>query len=183
VITVFGDLHIPKRATEIPESFRNLLRESELILCTGDLATLEVLEELKSYGKLVVVQGNMDSDSLGLSKKEIVEIGDSKLKVALFHGTGVHPRGDAVQLAQIAKDMGVSILISGHTHHLSIHDQEGILLLNPGSATGAWGGSSSGAEPTMMTLRIEEKKIYIGRVELQSTSGEYILKEYVHELK
>ena len=45
---------------------------------------------------------------------------------------------DEEALASYARDIDCNILITGHTHELKLKDHDGVLLVNPGSATGAY---------------------------------------------
>jgi vacuolar protein sorting-associated protein 29 len=78
----------------------------------------------------------------------VLHIGD--LKVGLLHGHQVCPWGDADALAIHARQLDVDVLISGHTHAFTAHEQDGVIFtmftgvlmkgkffLNPGSSTGA----------------------------------------------
>ena len=163
MIAIIGDFHIPNRASEIPGEFVSFLRDSEMIVCTGDLTDAGVLRELKSYAPVKIVRGNMDD--FGYPEKEIFRIG--KLKFGLVHGSGIYPRGDEKQLYNLAKDMGVDVLVSGHTHVVSIKKIGDVLLLNPGSATGVFSGGGIVPNPSFLTADIREKEIYINKYELR----------------
>jgi putative phosphoesterase len=136
-ILIIGDFHYPDRADH-PKKIFNYINKMkfDLILCTGDLTKLLLLKELQNLGTVKIVQGNMD---WGFKHpiKEIIEI--DGLKIGLIHGHQVRPRGDLKKLGKIASELGVNILVSGHTHAQSINIvQNNILLINPGSASGAW---------------------------------------------
>ncbi|MDD5023193.1 MAG: metallophosphoesterase [Candidatus ainarchaeum sp.] len=154
-LLLIGDLHIPERAEKIPDWIIELLKKEkfDLILCTGDLVYTSAVNELKKYAVVKAVQGNMDF--LSLPEKEIVEI--EGLKIGLIHGTQIHPRGNIEQLTAIAEEMNVDILVHGHTHKLKIEKLNGILLLNPGTATGVWGGIAGKAPETIIILEINKK--------------------------
>jgi putative phosphoesterase len=149
-----GDTHIPDRATSIPHLILKYLSESmpwELILFTGDLTCEEILKWLKSIASsLHVVKGNMDY--LPLPRQATVKY--ESFQIGLVHGDGVYPRGNPLELSKIAKRLGVQVLVSGHTHADSIRvsPDGSILLLNPGSLTGVWGGGGGNYTPSFMVL-------------------------------
>jgi vacuolar protein sorting-associated protein 29 len=59
--------------------------------------------------------------------------------VILFsHGHQVLPWGDPDALSVIQTQLGVDILISGHTHKQEVYEMNGKYFVNPGSATGAY---------------------------------------------
>lgn len=154
-IVCIGDLHIPERAKDIPVWIRKIIikERPDLILCTGDLTSSTPMQFLSLLAPVKRVKGNMDDAEL--PKRETVEAGGKR--IGLVHGTEVHPRGDVEQLFRIAKEMGVDVLVHGHTHKLDAGEYRGILFVNPGSATGAWGGSSEGGPETFVILEIDEK--------------------------
>ncbi len=167
-IAIIGDFHIPSRASKIPEKIENKLKKEEpdLILCTGDLTNKKTLERLKKISEVKVVQGNMDKGPY----PEKIEKNINGNKVIMIHGSQVVPRGNKDRLTYIAKENNADIIISGHTHQINTEKRNGTLLLNPGSATGAWSGGGANPEPSLLTLEIQDgnakvKEIYIDREE------------------
>lgn len=149
-ILLIGDFHIPSKAGEIPEKFLEEMRNSNLVLCTGDFTNDETFEKVKNNSpKLRVVRG--DYDFLELPSQDIVNIG--KLKIGLTHGDQIG-KENLKDLAELGKKIGVKILISGHTHQPFKIEKNGILLLNPGTATGA-----KSEEKTCMRLKIEKNNL------------------------
>ena len=148
-ILILGDTHVPSRAEDLPDWVKEVVEEGwDIILHTGDVEENWVLEYLSNFGKLYAVRGNMDY--LNLPKFEIVdtEIG----RFLLIHGHQVHPRGNREQLASLGRSAGARFVVSGHTHIPFMEERNGIVLLNPGTATGAWGGSYEGGEESLITF-------------------------------
>ena len=167
-ILVLGDFHIPERAKQIPQIIWDFISKQEFdsILCTGDLTSESVLIQLKHLGSLKVVRGNMDF--LDLPNHQIMTIDD--VRIGMSHGQVVYPRGNLKQLFSIARKMKVDILITGHTHSEFCKKIKNIVILNPGSCTGAWGGGNYSGVPSFITLDImEEKRL---RIELYQLIGE-----------
>jgi len=154
-IVCIGDFHIPERANDIPVWIRKIIIKERpgLILCTGDLTSKMPMQFLSMIAPVKCVKGNMDNAEL--PKRESIEANGKR--IGLVHGTEVHPRGDIEQLFRIAKEMGVDVLVHGHTHKLDVREYNGVLFVNPGSATGSWGGSSEGGPETFVILEIDEK--------------------------
>ncbi len=96
------------------------------------------------------------------------------LKIGLFHGSGIFPRGNRKGLFNIAKKLNVSILVSGHTHNTDITLYQGKLFLNPGSATGVWSGGGESNGPSYITVHIGEEDINIKETLLK----EKVVKRY-----
>ena len=164
-LLLIGDFHIPERAHEIPRKIKERLESGNygLILCTGDLTRKPILEYLRSVARVKWVMGNMDLISGPMEEK--VEIGG--VRIGLNHGTEIYPRGDLRKLREKAGRMGVEVLVTGHTHKLSINLVEGKLILNPGSATGVWGGGGGSGKPSFIEMIVEKGRISVEGFELE----------------
>jgi len=103
------------------------LKDTDLIIHAGDIDNTEVLDELQSIAPVVAVRGNMDmaGDVRDLPETEAVEIGDVLLYV-------LH---DVHRLDIDPSKAGFDAVIFGHLHLPSITKDNGILFLNPGSAS------------------------------------------------
>ncbi|NVM54122.1 MAG: YfcE family phosphodiesterase [Candidatus Helarchaeota archaeon] len=170
ILLLIGDFHIPTREKKIPFEIWQETQNSkfDLIVCTGDLTDPELLSKLQFLAPVKIVMGNMDYYH-GLRKfPRSLVINLKKCKVGLIHGSGIHPRGNPEQLSKIANEMQVEILISGHTHAQSVRQYNEILLLNPGSATGSWGGGPSTGIPSFQILEEINDEVNIVSVYLKS---------------
>ncbi|MEM1559992.1 MAG: metallophosphoesterase [Ignisphaera sp.] len=164
---IISDSHIPERAEEIDKYIIDFVKSKlyDIVVHAGDLVGVEVLDTIKSFGSIhYVVQGNMDY--LDLPEKEIFEV--YGIRIGVIHGDQVRPRGNINALSAIAKNMGVQILISGHTHSpFILFDSSGILHVNPGSITGVWSGSGGSMIPSFIEMEIYENKlVYLKLFEL-----------------
>jgi uncharacterized protein len=152
LIGVISDTHIPERAPKIPEAVFKTFKDVDLILHAGDLVSPHVIEEFQELAPTKCVQGNMDSFyGLDLPKREILKI--EGISIGLNHGE-VYPRGDTQQLKYIGMEMGVDVLISGHTHWSFIKKVDNMLLLNPGSPT-----VPRMSDATLMLLEVHDSKL------------------------
>ena len=61
-----------------------------------------------------------------------------QFKIGLAHGHQIAPWGDPESLASLQRQLGVDILITGHTHKFEAYEHDGKFFINPGSATGAY---------------------------------------------
>ncbi|MBS7643670.1 YfcE family phosphodiesterase [Candidatus Bathyarchaeota archaeon] len=168
-LLIIGDTHIPERASKIPQLILDTIKQNnfDFVLSTGDLTHEGVLEYLKKLGKEVrAVRGNMDY--LRFPKIEKLKV--ESIIIGLIHGDQVFPRGDVSQLTEIATEMNVDVLISGHTHRLSVDEvklnKKKILLLNPGSATGVWGGGPASYVPSFIIIEVENERKTVHAYEL-----------------
>ena len=148
-LLAIGDAHIPRRAREIPSKIYakldSLTREHlfDYTFFTGDVIDApQFLDFLKLRTKqdFFRVIGNMDyysgnRDAPIFQKLKL----SNQLSIGMTHGAQISPRGDYDQLELLAMENDYNILISGHTHKEEINlTKNGILLINPGSVTGAW---------------------------------------------
>ena len=169
-LLAIGDSHLPRRAKSVPDQIIKKLEQLveiekfDYTFFTGDVVNAPKFMNflnLITKKNLFVVIGNMDYyggnrdapvyQNLNLSMKNY-----DNLIIGLTHGHQVSPRGDHSQLELISIEKSFNILISGHTHKEEIFLQNDILLLNPGSVTGAWSFIASG-NPSFITLSIIEK--------------------------
>ncbi len=170
-VIILGDFHIPTRAQRIPEEFSNIIssmKPFDYVLCTGDLVDYNTKEYVQSLGRNVyIVRGNMDY--IDLPHYHIVKI--ESLKFGIIHGSEVYPRGNIPQLTEIALNMGVDVLVHGHTHVLDIKEVEAkrrrILLVNPGSITGVWSGGGGSLIPSFIISFVNENKLVVRTYELR----------------
>ncbi|MFX0180466.1 MAG: YfcE family phosphodiesterase [Candidatus Hodarchaeota archaeon] len=168
---IIGDSHVPKRASEIPKQIEIKLEElakSELFECTfftGDEINYpEFMKSLSFITKKEVfrVIGNMDyyygnKDAPIYQKLKFDFNNRDYLIIGITHGSQIQPRGDRSQLELFAIKKSNNILISGHTHKEEIFlAKSGILLLNPGSVTGAWSFVASRI-PSFIVLNINKE--------------------------
>jgi len=170
-LLLLGDSHIPKRATEVPIDIYSKIKEIledtlfDYTFFTGDLINApKLMRFLKKITKneILRVIGNMDyyggDRDLPLFRDLHISLNrDDDLSLGLIHGHNIHPRGDHNQLESFALDNNYNILVSGHTHKEEIYlTQNGVLLLNPGSITGAWSFIAT-QNNAFITLKINEQ--------------------------
>jgi len=169
-LLAIGDSHIPRRAKDIPTQIYDILKQFteknlfEYTFFTGDVIDApEFLDflNLKTKRDLFIVLGNMDyyggNRNVPIYQKLEIPIKENDaLVIGLTHGAQISPRGDHSQLELLASERNYHVLISGHTHHEEVVlSENGTLLLNPGSVTGAWSFVASG-NPSFLTITIEE---------------------------
>jgi putative phosphoesterase len=164
MIAVISDSHVPQRADGIPSRFIELLGESEQAVHCGDFTEESVKEDLEEHCDLIAVKGNCDFFDLPNSEK--FERND--VKFGVYHGTGITPRGHHPTLVKICGDLGVDVLLNGHTHQQEAVKKDGKILLNPGSCTGASGGTASMSPPKMMKVHVEDDQLRVEMLSLES---------------
>lgn len=102
------------------------LGASDLIVHAGDVGTPAVLVALRTIAPVVAVRGNNDRGAWArrLPESRTLTVG----------GVRVHVVHDIDDLAVDLTRSDIRLVVSGHSHRPSIHEKEGVLFLNPGSA-------------------------------------------------
>lgn len=121
LIGVISDTHGLLR----PEAV-SALQGSEHILHAGDVGDPEILEQLRQIAPVTAIRGNVDVSgpcSL-LADTELIELAGRSVFM-------LHDR-QTLDLNPVAA--GISVVVSGHSHHPAIQWHKGILYFNPGSA-------------------------------------------------
>ncbi len=127
---VLADTHIPRRAHALPEELFSYLRQADLILHAGDLIQPSVLDELSAYGPVRAVAGNVDLPEVDLP--ETLEFDFGGAKIAMIHDSG-RKEGRRKRLEKHFPE--ARVIVFGHSHVPFLEDENGLLLLNPGSPT------------------------------------------------
>ena len=197
-LLAIGDSHIPRRAKIIPDQIIKKLEQLveiekfDYTFFTGDVVNAPKFMNflnLITKRNLFVVIGNMDyyggNRDAPVYRSLNISIGNNdNLIVGLTHGHQVSPRGDRSQLELIAIEKSFHILISGHTHKEEIFLQKNILLLNPGSVTGAWSFVASG-NPSFITLSVNEKtgeiKVFLYQYDIRAMKLKDLKSYFVFE--
>ena len=127
---VIADTHIPRRARTLPENLLPHLKQANLILHAGDLMDLTLLSVMASYAPVRAVKGNLDPPELKLPEVLQFEFGGAR--IAMIHDSG-RKKGRRSRMKRRFPE--ARVVIFGHSHIPWLEDEEGLLLLNPGSPT------------------------------------------------
>ena len=136
-IGVLSDTHLHEVSKEFAEIYDKYLSDKEMILHAGDVVSPEVLDFLNAkdfHG----VYGNMDPLEVKrlLPERKVVNL--AGYRIGIIHGWG---RSDGLEDRILPLFHNVDVIVYGHSHVASNYARDGILLFNPGTATGY---SSSG---------------------------------------
>jgi uncharacterized protein len=123
-IFVLADTH-----NRLPESVREMAKDSDEIWHLGDVCAEAILDELRAIGPpIVLVRGNCDSN---FEWPLVLDLARGGLKFRLQHIPPDKPPDD------------IDVLLHGHTH-VSRNERRGrVLFLNPGCVTRPNRGSPS----------------------------------------
>jgi putative phosphoesterase len=139
-IGVISDTHLKKVTQQLMDIYDRYLSGVDMIVHAGDLVSMDIVDFL-SQKPLHVVQGNMDEWDVKeqFDTKKIIEVNGFRL--GLIHGWG-SPGGIEKRIRSEFDD--VNAIIYGHSHRPANHSDKGVLLFNPGTASGfAISGSHS----------------------------------------
>jgi putative phosphoesterase len=132
VIAIFGDTHLPRGIRRLPDACVEILRAADLVVHTGDLTALAVLEELERSGPVRAVHGNMDDAAVRelLPARLVVE--SEGLRIGVVHSGG--PRaGREARLRGWFPDC--DLVAYGHSHQPEVVRFDDCWIVNPGSPT------------------------------------------------
>jgi uncharacterized protein len=134
-LAIISDTHLPRGSRALPAACVERLRAADLILHAGDLATADVLADLRALGPPVeAVYGNVDDGELLrlLPSARMVTAGGAR--IAMVHDGGpAHGR-----LARLQRRFPqTDAVVFGHSH-IPLHERDpatGFQIFNPGSPT------------------------------------------------
>ena len=124
-IGLISDTHLPSSIREPWPEVAEAFRQVDLILHAGDIVTPRILDWLEGIAPVLAALGNND---FGMEDPRVqpVQILDVEgWRLGLIH--------DVTSGVQI--DRPVDILVSGHTHYERLSHLDGVVHINPGSAT------------------------------------------------
>lgn len=126
---ILSDTH---RNLQPLDKIATVLAESDYIIHLGDLAS-DVNGLLREYPqKTYVVAGN--NDYLGGIPGELVLQAEGR-RLFMCHGHHYGVKSGTERLVQAAKERGCDIALYGHTHVADVHEEDGVLVINPGCMT------------------------------------------------
>ncbi len=130
---------------------RVLLIESpaDLLIHLGDVCSDEDYIEAIAKCPTVIIAGNNDILT-HLPRTRALKIGDCRIHME--HGHRFYMGRDMI--VRDAKDLGVNIMMYGHTHVPVLEKVDGIWLVNPGSLTYP---RQAGRRPTYIVMWAEEE--------------------------
>ncbi|KAK4482682.1 hypothetical protein RD792_009848 [Penstemon davidsonii] len=166
LVLALGDLHIPHRAPDLPAKFKSMLVPGKIqhIICTGNICIKEIHDYLKTLcPDLHITRGEYDEDPRYPETKTLT-IG--QFKIGVCHGHQVIPWGDLDSLAMLQRQLDVDILVTGHTHQFTAYKHEAGVVINPGSATGAFSSMTYDVNPSFVLMDIDALRVVVYVYEL-----------------
>jgi uncharacterized protein len=132
-IAIISDTHMPKGNRRLPDACVEWLKAADLIVHAGDFSRLPVLNELRSYSKVIAVRGNVDDAEVRQALPETTMFEAEATRVAVIHDGG--PATGRIERLK-RRFPGADAVVFGHSHQpLHQEDREGFQIFNPGSPT------------------------------------------------
>ena len=151
-IGIISDTH-----GHVPNAVHDALAGIDHILHAGDVGPMEVITELESIAPVSAVLGNTDY-SIQLPQTHIQSFVSQKFLVHHIVDLPV-----PVQLVRVAiADEQPNVVVFGHTHMPYNEHHDGILFLNPGSASNPRGSS----KPSVAIVECNESSLIVKFVAL-----------------
>jgi len=150
-IGVLSDTHLTGYDGRLKEIAEGPFGDCDMILHAGDIVAEGVLEVFGTKD-VYAVRGNMDVLSLQRQLPEKLVVSASGLRIGIMHGWG-GPFGIEKRILNEFSD--IDCLVYGHTHHAVNKTVDGLLIFNPGSAT----GRTMGRKNSVGILEIADQKI------------------------
>ena len=131
-IGIISDTH-----GHVPNAVHDALAGVDHILHAGDVGPMEVITELESIAPVSAVLGNTDY-TIQLPQTRVQTFIDKKFLV--HHIVDLPVPSKLVRIA--IADEQPNAVVFGHTHMPCNEHHDGVLFLNPGSASNPRGGST-----------------------------------------
>ena len=112
---------------------RRLFEGCDLILHAGDVVEARILAELARIAPVRAVRGNNDFGPAFEDLPELAAVELGELTAVLVHSIGARHRLEAPVRRAVARH-GARLLVFGHSHRPLAVVEDGLLLVNPGSA-------------------------------------------------
>ena len=143
-VGLISDTHMPERWKQLPDSVFTLFADVDVILHSGDVGELWVLDQLSELAPVVAVHGNDETDEAEAALPYLQTLSIAGHRLVLTHAhypdrkEEMASRTDEWQpkferRIEFARIHGASICIFGHTHIPMGFEQDGIWLINPGA--------------------------------------------------
>lgn len=122
---------MPRPRRRLPPALLDALSTADIIVHLGDFTQIEVVSLLRSFGPLVGVHGNNDSEEVRRLFPAFNQFEIGRFTVSLLHG---HLNGRTARDAA-SKVRDSDVILFGHSHAPYHQIEQGRLFFNPGSPT------------------------------------------------
>jgi len=127
LIAVVSDTH---RMIKYIDLAKKVIKDADILIHLGDnIEDAELLEQ-DFKGEVYIVAGNCDY-SRKYPKETIIEVNGRK--IFFTHGDLYGVKNSINNIYYRGRELGVDIVLFGHTHQQLIEEETGLILMNPGS--------------------------------------------------
>jgi putative phosphoesterase len=155
-ILVISDTHLPSGLKDadgfsfFSETLQQKIKEADMIIHAGDFESEEAYRLFEKTNKLRAVHGNRDEAFLQKLLPEKLIFEQNGFKFGVTHIAGISLNDNTARW-YLLKEMGVDILIYGHTHTPMIDEYKNTFLICPGSPTKA-----RMSEPAVVEIELDD---------------------------
>lgn len=128
-VLVTGDTH----GHALPPELLQAAAVAALVLHTGDVLEPEALTALGGPARVRAVAGNCDPVTLGLPERLLLTVAGRR--IGLTHGHLGAGRTTPARALGAFRPGEAEVVVFGHSHQALVEWRDGVLLVNPGSAT------------------------------------------------
>lgn len=135
-IGLIADTHMPPANPAVERWVEQVFADVDLILHAGDLATVWVLDWLETIAPVLAARGNNDAgvpDDPRVAHYQCTIVGGTRIGVIHILEPLHWPMSRLAQQYRI--DPLPDVLICGDTHEPVVTENDGVLVVNPGSPT------------------------------------------------
>lgn len=146
---LISDTHMPRRRRVLPPAVFDLLSGVDLVVHSGDVGEMWVLDQLSRIAPVVAVHGNDETPEATAALPFLITLALGGARVAITHGHHPDPekewasRSDPMwekklrELAAHGTAHGANTVIYGHMHVPGVAQVDGVTLVNPGAISAA----------------------------------------------
>lgn len=127
LIAVISDTHRMEKYIELG---RKYIKEADVLIHLGDNSE-DIKELIKDFkGVVYGVRGNCDYSTIYPTEQILDILGK---KIFITHGHLYRVKNNLNNIYYKAKELNADIVLFGHTHEHVLTEEDGIVLMNPGS--------------------------------------------------
>jgi putative phosphoesterase len=134
-IGLISDTHTPYAGMTLWDEVAQAFAGVDLILHAGDIVHPVVLDDLERIAPVLAARGNNDFGYEDHRVKDVQRLEVAGQRLLMVHDLEPEDRPLDFLFSTYLRGERADILVSGHTHLERLDYREGVLQINPGSAT------------------------------------------------
>jgi putative phosphoesterase len=133
-IAIISDTHLPRGSRRLSAACLSRLRTADLIIHAGDLTATGTLEQLREFGEVAAVHGNVDEAAVRALLPHRLELKVGDVRLGIVHDAGA-AKGRLERLRRSFTQANAVIFGHSHIPLLERDPATGFQIFNPGSPT------------------------------------------------